>query len=69
MNGISEDRACEIEQMLKPKLSAEEQEYLDEYKEIIAEGNISDRDRRYLDKIMKMNGITESRARELEDLA
>ena len=69
MNGISEVRACEIEQMLKPKLSAEEQEYLDEYKEIIAEGNISDRDRRYLDKIMKMNGITESRARELEDLA
>lgn len=66
MNGISEDRACEIEQMLQPKLSAEEQEYLDEYKEIIAEGDISDRDRRYLDKIMKMNGITEARARELE---
>lgn len=66
MNGISEERACEIEQMLQPKLSPEEQEYVDEYKEIISEGNISDRDRRYLDKIMKMNGISEERARELE---
>lgn len=66
MNGISEERACEIEQMLQPKLSPEEQEYVDEYKEIISEGNISDRDRRYLDKIMKVNGISEERARELE---
>lgn len=67
-NGISDARALELEQSCIINLSPEEQEYVDEYKEIIAEGNISDRDRRYLDKIMKMNGITEARARELENL-
>lgn len=50
-------------------LSAEEEEYLNEYKEMLADGEISDRDRRYLNKIMNANGISEARAKELEAMA
>ena len=68
--GISETRAAQLEESVKPfSLTPEEQEYLDEYKEIIAEGNISDRDQRYLDKLKKANGISDQRAKEIENLA
>lgn len=68
--GISEERAAELEASLsKPSLTQEEQEYLDEYKEIIADGEISPRDQRFLDKLKKANGISESRAKEIEALA
>lgn len=68
-NGISEARAAELEASCSIKLSPEEQEYLDEYKDIIADGEISDRDRRFLDKIKKANGISDNRAAEIEKLA
>lgn len=47
----------------------EELEYLKEYREMSAEGPISDRDRRYLEKIKETNGISDERAAELEAMA
>ncbi|MCQ2073065.1 MAG: hypothetical protein MJY96_08080 [Bacteroidaceae bacterium] len=47
----------------------EELEYLKEYREMSAEGPISDRDRRYLEKIKEANGISDERAAELEAMA
>lgn len=68
--GITPERAKELEASLAaPSLTKEEQEYLDEYREIIAEGTISPRDQRYLDKLKQTNGISESRAEELEAMA
>lgn len=67
--GISEERAAELEASLSsPVLTTEEQEYLDEYKEIIAEGKISDRDQRFLEKLKKANAISDERAKEIENL-
>lgn len=69
-NGISESRAKEIETMASATLlSEEEQEYLDEYREIISEGEISARDQRFLDKLKKTNGISDLRAKEIEAMA
>lgn len=69
-NGISPERAAQLESMVtSPSLSEEEQEYLDEYKEIIAEGEITARDRRFLEKLKKANGISDARAKEIEALA
>ncbi len=68
--GISESRAKELEDALaNPSLTAEEQEYLDEYKSIAADGKITDKERKLLDKIRKMSGISEERAREIEKMA
>lgn len=66
--GITEVRGKQLESIIsQPKLSPEEQEYLDEYKEIIAEGEVSQRDRRFLEKLRKVNGISEERAKEIEN--
>lgn len=66
---ISEERAHELEMSITvPSLTSEEEEYLNEYKEIISEGEISERDRKYLEKLKKANGISEDRAIELEKL-
>ena len=68
--GISESRAKELENALaNPSLTAEEQEYLNEYKSIAADGEITDKERKLLDKIRKMSGISEKRAREIEKMA
>ena len=67
--GISEERARELEKFVTPSLSAEEQEYIKEYKEIISDGEISARDQRFLDKLKKANGISEERAKEIESMA
>lgn len=65
--GISEQRAAELEKSLTAlQLTEEEQEYLDEYKEIIADGEVSEKERRLLDKILRLNGISQERAREIE---
>lgn len=47
-------------------LTPEEQEYIDEYKEIISEGEISARNQRYLAMLRETNGISDERAKELE---
>ena len=65
--GISEQRAKELEESLTTlQLTEEEQEYLNEYKEIIVGGEITEKERRLLDKILKLNGISQDRAREIE---
>lgn len=67
--GISVERGEELEAMImQPSLTPEEQEYLSEYKEIIAEGEVSERERRFLEKLRKANGISEERAAKIEKL-
>ena len=67
--GVSENSAAELETSLSnPTLTPEEQEYFDEYKEIIEEGVISDRDKRFLEKLKKANDISDERAKEIEKL-
>lgn len=67
--GISEKRANEIEAMLCNKtLSEDEQDYLDYYKELCEDGEISDRARRLLDRERDSLGISPSRASELEKM-
>lgn len=67
--GISEKRAIELEEsIMKPKLTEEEQEYLQEYKLCLEEGNeISPRERRLLDRLRDKLGISLERAIELEN--
>lgn len=67
--GIGEERANELEASLsKPQLSEEEQEYVEAYQDAMEDGVISEKERRLLDKLMKINGISEDRAKELEKL-
>ena len=72
---ISEERANEIEQMCfspslsdteQESLSDEEKEYIEIYKEISAEGEMTDRKRRMLDRERDLLGISQERAKELE---
>jgi hypothetical protein len=64
--GISEERAKEIEQMCSPSLTEVEQEYIDIYKELCADGEVTERRRRMLDRERDSLGISEQRAKELE---
>ena len=67
--GISEERAAEIENSLKPQLSDEEKEYLEEFKLCLEDGNnISSGERRLLDKLRNSLGISEERAKEIENM-
>lgn len=51
-------------------LTSEEQEYLTEYKECIVDGGvISDKERRLLSRLAKSLGISDERAKEIEDMA
>lgn len=65
--GISEERARQIEAMYQhPSFSEEEQEYADELKAVLADGVISDRERKLLNKLRKSIGISEGRAEQIE---
>lgn len=67
--GISEERARELEKSCsKPQLTEDEKEYLEMYKEYAADGEISERDRKMLNKMRDKMGISEERAREIEKL-
>ncbi|MCI7008078.1 MAG: hypothetical protein MR919_03620 [Parabacteroides sp.] len=68
--GISEARANELEESLKkPQLTEDEQEYYEEYKACLEDGNrVSEKERRLLEKLRKMLGISEDRAKEIECL-
>ena len=59
----------ELEKSLSPSLADEEQEYLEELKDILKDGRISDRERRLLDRLRKSLGISEARGRDLEKMA
>ena len=65
--GISEERALELEESLKPSLTDDEKEYLEEYKLCLEDGGeISASERRLLDKLRNRLGISEERAKEIE---
>lgn len=67
--GISEERALELEEYLKPSLTEDEKEYLEEYRYCLASGNeISASERRLLDKLRNRLGISEDRAKNIECL-
>lgn len=63
--GISEDEAKHIEEKIM-QLSQNEKEYLEEYLAIIAEGEITERERRLLNRLSSSLGIPEERIKELE---
>jgi hypothetical protein len=64
--GISEERAKQLEDSIS-SLSDEEKDYLEEVKACFEDGEISERERRLLDRIRKSLGISEARAKELEN--
>jgi hypothetical protein len=64
--GISEERAIEIEQMCVPSYTEEEKEYIEIYQELCADGEITERKRRMLERERQSLGISEKRAKELE---
>lgn len=67
--GISEARAKAIESSLSTaSLSNEEQEYLESYKEASVDGTVSEKERKLLEKLRIMYGISENRAKELENM-
>ena len=67
--GISEERAQELEASCsEPELSEDEQEYLEMFKEYASDGEITARDRKMLNKMRDRMGISEERAKEIEEL-
>ncbi len=66
--GISKERAAELEASLKPQLTEDEQEYLDMYHEYAAKGEITEKERRRLEKFAGALNIPSNRIVELENL-
>ncbi len=67
--GISDRRARELEASCsKSQLTKDEREYLEMYKEYATDGEISERDRKMLNKMRDKMGISEERAKEIESL-
>lgn len=65
--GISEERAQELEASLtKPQLTEDEQEYLDMYHEYAEKGELTEKERRRLDKFAAAMGISAERVKEIE---
>ena len=68
-NGISEERAKELESTLTvPQLTDDEKGYLEAFKDACEDGEVLDKQRRLLEKLRVMYGISEERARELEKM-
>lgn len=69
--GLSETRALEIEDMVKASLVSftdEEKEYMEALDDVIEDGAIPDNVRRLLERERKSLGISEERAKELEEI-
>ena len=69
--GLSETRAQEIEDMVKASLESftdEEKEYMEALDDVIEDGAIPNNVRRLLERERKSLGISEERAKELEDI-
>lgn len=65
--GISKSRATELEtSVATPQLTDDEKEYLEAYREACEDGQLSDKERRMLNRLRDMLGITEERAKEIE---
>lgn len=68
--GISEARAAELEaSVVAPQLTDDEKEYLETYREACTDGKVSDGERRTLDRYRSKLGISEERAKEIEQMA
>ena len=65
---VSEERAKLIEESCVPSLSEEEKEYIEIYKDMLEDGEISERRRKILNKEAESLGISPSRAKELEEM-
>ena len=65
---VSEERAKLIEESCAPSLSEEEKEYIEIYKDMLEDGEISERRRKILKKEAESLGISSSRAKELEEM-
>ena len=66
-NGISEERAKELESTLTvTQLTNDEKEYLEMFHEYAEKGEITERERRRLDKFAQALGLTKKRIEELE---
>lgn len=66
--GLSEERAAELEASLKPQLTEDEQEYLEMFWEYAERGELTEKERRRLDKFAAALGIDENRIKEIEQL-
>jgi len=67
--GINESRAAELEaSVTTPQLTDNEKEYLKAYQEANENGQISDKERRTLNRLRDALGISEERAKEIEQL-
>ena len=67
--GISEERAKELEASLtKPQLTEDEQEYLDMFHEYAEKGEVTEKERRRLDKFAAAMGLSVMRVEEIEKL-
>ena len=66
--GVSEERAKLIEESCAPSLSEEEKEYIEIYKDMLEDGEISERRRKILNKEAESLGISQSRVKELEEM-
>lgn len=67
--GISPERSIDLEkQLTEPQLTAEEKEYLEAYRDVSFDGQVNEKERRILDRLRNMLGITEERAKEIEKI-
>lgn len=64
--GVTEERARMIEESCTPTLSEEEKEYLEIYKDMLEDGEISERRRKMLNREAESLGLSLTRASELE---
>lgn len=68
--GITEDRAAQLESGLnQPTLSDDEKEYLEAYQDYLVDGSIDEKSRKKLDIFRKGLGLSEDRAKEIEQMA
>ena len=67
--GIDEARALEIEQQTVPTFTDNEKEYLEIFKELTANGTVTDRIRRLLERERETLNITKKRAIEIEQMS
>lgn len=66
--GITEKRADEIERQAVPCLTDDEKEYLETFRELSAEGTMTDRIRRLLEREREALNISKERAEEIEKM-
>jgi hypothetical protein len=67
--GISENKAIELEKKIIPigDLNENEKEYLDEYKELLNDGEIKEKERKMLNRMANRLVISEERVNQLEE--